>query len=66
MAIMFFIRRYRTPAQNPKEKFNSRVTKLFDSRDTPRTLIITLVSIFLAFYCVSENIYLRFSATYYQ
>ncbi len=63
---MFFIRRYRTPAQNPKEKFNSRVTKLFDSRDTPRTLIITLVSIFLAFYCVSENTYLRFSATYYQ
>jgi hypothetical protein len=66
MAIMFFIRRYRTPAQNPKEKFNSRVTKLFDERDSPRILMITLVSIFMAFYCVSENTYLRFGATYYQ
>jgi hypothetical protein len=63
---MFLAKRYRNNLEILKENNNCLETKLFDRKSSPRVLSIVLVSVFLAFYCVSESVYLNFSATYFQ
>ncbi len=63
---MFVIKRYRSLSDNSADNEINPQKKLFDRKHSPRVLIITLVSIFLAFYFVSELVYLQFSATYFQ
>jgi len=63
---MFLAKRYRNNLEILKENNNCLETKLFDRKSSPRVLSIVLFSVFMAFFCVSENTYLRFGATYYQ
>ncbi len=63
---MFLVKRYRNDSEILKNNNNCSETKLFDRKSSPRVLSIILVSIFIAFYCVSETVYLMFSATYFQ
>ncbi len=63
---MFLVKRYRNDSEITKENNNCSETRLFDRKSSPKVLSIILVSIFMAFYCVSESIYLVFGATYYQ
>ncbi len=63
---MFLVKRYRNDSEILKNNNNCSETKLFDRKSSPRVLSIILVSIFMLFYCVSETVYLMFSATYFQ
>ncbi len=65
-AIMFFLKTYRTPSKKLKQNNSESQPKLFDRERSPRLLIIILVSVFLAFYCVSESVYKHYSSTYFQ
>ena len=61
---MFLIKSYKKPSQTTKHK--EEVVHVFDRSGSQRKLFIILVSVFLAFYFCSENLYLKFSATYFQ
>ena len=63
MIVLFLIRQF-------EERFRKYPVKKYKEKprgtDCHEILLIILVSIFLAFFTVSESIYLRFGATYYQ
>lgn len=63
MIAMFITRRYQTKNSKTNELTEE---KLLDNAKTPKTLILSLIAMFAAFICVSEEIYLQFSATYFQ
>ena len=63
MIAMLVIKRYTTRKSETNELTQE---KLLDDGKTPKTLILSLIAVFAAFICVAEEIYLQFSATYFQ
>ncbi|XP_054161819.1 sodium-dependent glucose transporter 1-like [Oppia nitens] len=66
MLIMFLVKKYRYVPIKAKEIEDKSKLKLFDREGAPKLLIIIITCIFLAFYSISEVIYLEFGATYFQ
>lgn len=62
MLLLFVIRQFEERLRkSPPKKYRK-----FRESECQEVLLIILVSLFLAFFTVSETIYLRFGATYYQ
>ncbi|CAG2105917.1 unnamed protein product [Medioppia subpectinata] len=67
MGLIFFIKRFKNNQKCIDSKSSSKYrTKQSGDYQCQQVMLIALVSIFLAFFTVSETIYLRFGATYYQ
>ncbi|CAG2105485.1 unnamed protein product [Medioppia subpectinata] len=66
LLIMFIIRKYRYVPLKNKDVVDKSTLKLFNREGAPKLLIIIVTCIFLAFYSISEVIYLEFGATYFQ
>jgi len=66
LLIMFMVRKYRYVPIKAKEVADKSTLKLFNRDGAPKVLIIIVTCVFLAFYSISEVIYLEFGATYFQ
>lgn len=64
--MMFVVKKYKYVAVKSKEVDDKSKVKLFNREGAPKTLIVIISCIFLAFYSISEVIYLEFGATYFQ
>ena len=63
---MFAIKKYKYVPIKSKEVEDKSKIKLFNREGAPKILIVIVTCIFLAFYSISEVIYLEFGATYFQ
>ena len=60
------MKKYKYVPVKSKEVEDKSKLKLFNREGAPKILIVIITCIFLAFYSISEVIYLEFGATYFQ
>lgn len=65
MLVMYFIRRYKPLDKRPELKTETNL-KLFDRKDQPRVLLISLMAVSLATINSLELVYFNFGSTYMQ